>query len=489
MRTQASDPWLVHVLLLAALAVAMYANSLGNGFVGDDRDQLLRNPVVTGHDLGAAFGSGVWAFRGAQTNYYRPAQFVVYIVLHGLFGPHAFGFHLFFVLLHAANTILVYFLTARLSGRARTALAAAALFAVHPIHTEVVDWIASLPDLMVTALAVFGVWSFARQGGSPRGRQIVCHGALYLAALLTKETGVMLLPLYLAYDRVLLRRPWRRNAALYGGMMGVLAVYLAGRWMALGGLAPGQQTFHRLTPLEFGLSAVVITAQYLGRLIFPGDLNYFHVFHVTGGLTPGLAIAAVALMAVAAAGFARPTAPVVRYGILWIALTLLPALNLTGVGQNVFAERYLYLPSVGFCWIAGLAWDWCAGRRARAAWAVGISILCAAAWQTMARNPDWRDDYTLLRVTVAQSPDAGILHNNLAGAYVDRDDLEHALTEEREAVRLEPRSAPFHKNLGLLLMAHDPRAAIAEFEEALRLQPGDASLPELLREARAAANR
>lgn len=476
-------------MLLALAAVAVYANSLGNGFVGDDKQQLLQNPVVAGHQFGAALGSGVWAFRGVQGNYYRPLQFLVYILLHGLFGFRPFGFHLFFVLLHAANTVLVYLLADRLAMRPRTAAVAAFLFAVHPIHTEVVDWVASLPDLLVTATVVLGVWTFARRKGAPRGRQIAGHCALYLAALSSKETGVVLLPLYAGFEWILLGRRWRElraNARLYGAMAGTLALYLGARWMALGGLAPAQQTFYRLSPPEFAASAVVIAAQYFGRLVWPGDLNYFHVFHPTTGITPAFLISLAALAGLAVAASRRETPRLASFAVFWMALAMAPALNLTGVGQNVFAERYLYLPSVGFACLAALAWEWCDSRQPRLAIAAGVLVVCAAAWQTMARNPDWHDDFRLLSVTVRQSPSSGILHNNLAGAYVDRDELDGALAEERLAVRFEPRAAPFHKNLGLLLMARDPRAAILEFEEAQALDPADGSLGGLLREARAA---
>jgi tetratricopeptide (TPR) repeat protein len=474
---------------LALLAFVVYANSLSNGFVGDDKDQLIGNALVSSHRVAAAFGSGVWAFRGVQGNYYRPLQFVVYIVLHGLFGYEAAPFHLLMILLHVGNTLLVYLLSMRLTGRARIAVAAGALFAIHPIHTEAVDWIASLPDLMLTGIVTAAVWWFARHDAAPRGLRIAGHGALYLAALLTKETGVMLLPLYVAFELVFLRRPLRdlrRNAALYASMAAALAIYLAMRWSALGGLAPAQQTFHHLTPVEFASSAVVTAAQYVGTLVLPLGLNYFHVFHATGGITIALLLSAAVLAIVAVLAIRRTTPPAISYGILWIALALAPALNLTGVGQNVFAERYLCLPSVGYAWVAAIAWDWWAARQASLAWAAGLAILCAGAWQTMARNQDWRDDFTLLQVTLAQSPEAGILHNNMAGAYIDRNDPERALYEERLAVKYEPRSAPFHKNLGLILMARDPRAALAEFEEALRLQPNDAQLRGLLEQVRAA---
>ncbi len=472
-------------------AIVVYGNSLANGFVADDKDQLLQNPVVSGHQIAAAFRSGVWAFRGAHGNYYRPLQFLVYMLVHAMVGFQATAFHLLLVLLHALNTALVYALASRITSRPRAALAAALLFAVHPIHTEVVDWIASLPDLLLTSLVVAGVLWFARREGAPRGGEIAGHCALFLAALATKETGAMLLPLYAAYERIVLRRPLaelKRNAGLYGGMGAALGVYLVLRWNALGGLAPGQQTFHHLSPVEFALSAVVILAQYLGRLLAPGELNFFHMFHATAGVDTAFLLALAAVAAVVVLALWRSTPAAVMFGIVWIGLTLAPALNLTGVGQNVFAERYLYLPSVGFCWIAGMAWAWCAERRRMAAAATGIALLCACAWQTWARNPDWHDDLSLFQKTAAQSPEAGIVHNNLAGALMDRDQFDKALVEERLAVRYEPRAEPFHKNLGLLLMMQKPpRAAeaVEEFEEALRLQPSDRQVRELLQEVRA----
>jgi hypothetical protein len=486
-------PWLGPVLLLVVLAFGVYANSLANGFVGDDEQQLLQNPVVSGHRLAAAFTSGVWAFRGAKGNYYRPLQFVFYALMHAIFGFQALGFHLAMVVLHAANTVLVYFLAMRLAARPRMAWAAGAVFALHPIHTEAVDWIAALPDVMTCTIVLLAVWRFARAGGAARGWETAAHCALYLAALLTKETGVMLLPLYLGMERICLARPvreMRNNLALYGAMLATLAGYAVLRWAALGGLAPAQQTFHQLTPWEFMLSAVVTAAQYAGKLILPTGLNYFHIFQATRSITPAFLISLAILAAMGIAACYRAIPSTVRYGIFWMAITLAPAMNLTGVGQNVFAERYLYLPSVGLAWIAGLVWERWEARQARLAWVAGVAILCAGGWQSMARNDDWRDNFTLLRKTVAQSPGAGILHNNLAGAYLARKDLDHALEQERLAAKLEPLSQPFHKNLGLLLMmARDPRAAIPEFEEALRLQPGAADVQGLLEEARAAAAR
>jgi protein O-mannosyl-transferase len=468
--------WTPYALGLAAAAIAVYANAIPNGFVGDDQWQLLKNPLVTDPArIPQILGSSVWSFIGVKGNYYRPLQFLLYLLLYECVGFRAGAFHLFSVLLHAANTILVYLLGRRLASQ-RVALAAAALFAVHPIHTEVVDWIAAVPDLALTAVALGGVLLLARQDGAPRGRQILGHCGLYLLVLTTKETGAMLPALYAGFGFFCLGRRWselRTNGRLYAAMAATFGIYLAMRVYALGSLAPGQHSFFHLGTAEFALSAVAIAGQYLGALLLPVNLNYFHIFHPTESITAGFLVAAAALAA-AAAVFLRSRTPLISYGILWMAAALAPVLNLTGVGQNVFAERYLYLPSAGFCWIAGWAWDWLAQRRLPWAKAAAAAVLLACAGEAAARNREWRDDFTLLQVTVRQSPTSGWVHDTLAGSYVERNAFDKALEHERLAVRYEPDWAVFRRKLGYLLLARDRRAALAEFRKEVELEPRSA---------------
>jgi len=463
---------------LVLIAVAVYANSLSNGFVTDDKLQLLGNPLVTDiHKLPQVFGSGVWSFLGYRGNYYRPVQFLLYALLYWVFGPHALGFHCFLVMLHAANTALVYALARRLFDRSMPAAAwiSAAVFAVHPIHTEAVDWIAALPDVLLTTLSLAGLLAFVRQNGRPNRLQAAGHCGLYLLALLTKETGVMLLPLYAGCQWILQGKAaaaMRRGAGLYAGMATCLMIYLVLRIHALGALAPAQQAFLNLSPAALAMSAAVIAASYLVSLVWPAGLNFFHIFHATSQATPQLVLALAVLAAVAWVAFRqRVRRPMVAYGIFWIALTIAPALNLAGVGQNVFAERYLYLPSVGFVWLAGMAWAWLRTAAPPVAWPAAAAILLACSVAAMARNADWKDDFTLLQATLKQSPESGYLHNLMAGVWIERDQFRRALDEQQLAVRYEPRSVTFRKNLGNILLGMDAAAAAREFEMVTRLQP------------------
>jgi tetratricopeptide (TPR) repeat protein len=457
---------------LGLAAFAVYANSLANGFITDDQFQILQSPVVTGaQSLASAFGAGVWSFLGYRGNYFRPLQFVVYGLMYRAFGPSAPAFHLLMAVLHAVNTALVYCLARRLlAGRILAApWIAAALFAVHPIHTEAVDWIAALPDVLATTFALAGLCAFAAQEAAPNAWQAAGHCAVYLAALLSKETGIMLLPLYAAYQWL---RGGRRNGAMYAGMLGVLALYLAMRVHALGGVAPAQQSFFHLGAAEFVMSAAVLAARYLAALMWPANLNFFHVFHATTGVSRELAIALFALAIIAWSAWRfRQREPLAVFAVFWMAAAIAPALNIPGVGQNVFAERYLYLPSVGFALLAGLGWSRLASARPKWARPAAAAILLVFSVESLVRNRDWKDDFTLLQVTLRQSPDSGYLHNLMAGVWVHRDQFQKALEEQKLAVRYEPRAPVYRKNLGNILLGTDPAAAAREFAAVLALQP------------------
>jgi hypothetical protein len=140
----------ISILGLMLLATLPYLNSLGGSFVYDDQQQIVDNPYVHSFRyLGRIFGSTVWTFQGAQgvTNYYRPMMTFAYLVCYKLFGSIPFGFHLLNLTLHVGVVLLIYALTEQLFADRLISLVAASLFAVHPIHTESVTWIAGVTDL------------------------------------------------------------------------------------------------------------------------------------------------------------------------------------------------------------------------------------------------------------------------------------------------------------------------------------------------------
>jgi Flp pilus assembly protein TadD len=250
------------------------------------------------------------------------------------------------------------------------------------------------------------------------------------------------------------------------------------------GAAAHNTGLHQLTPREILLSALALMGQYLSKLLWPAHLSAFYGFQASTRLFEVRVLAGIGALAFCAVVFValwkrvRPAS----FGILWLLVTLGPVLNARWMGVYVFAERYLYLPSVGFClvvgWAAAALWRAAAGRQA--AWrAVAVTAACFLATlcvlRIVTRVPDWRDDVTLFTETLSDDPNDYRLHDALGQAYWIRGESEGAEREWRETLRLEPSSVQTLDSLGALY-AQQQRfdQAMPPLEQALRLNPNDA---------------
>ena len=434
-------------VVLGLLAFAVYANSLANGFVVDDNGQILRNPLVTDyHRIPEIFSEDVWSFShpelGAQSNYYRPVHTLLSMALYYIAGFNAFFFHLAMVLINVANTLLVFriaqYFFRRLPQPRIVAMIAAALFAVHPIHDEAVAWIAVMPDVFITMLALTMLALFIHHEASPRGLQLLPYAPIFLVAMLTKETSATILPLLAAFEWICLGRSVRdilKNIAFYALLVATFCVYLAMRLHALGSLAPAQGGHFSIHGAQLALSMIVLMGQYFWRLLVPTNLNYFHVFEPTRSVNLAVIVSALAIIGVVAAIFKlRRTQPLIAYGLFFIVVPLLPVMNINGVGENVFTERYLYLPSVGFVWIAALAWEWLYERNRNAAWTVFTVVAVLGSYMAIVRTADWRSDFTINMVTAQQSPQVAVVHLNLGAFLGQQGHIAEGIAECRKAI-------------------------------------------------------
>jgi protein O-mannosyl-transferase len=484
-------------LLLILLASLPYLNALANSFVYDDRQQILENPYIHSFRyLGRIFGSTVWTFEGAQgvTNYYRPLMTFAYLIGYTIFGRLPFGFHLMNLVLHVAVVLLLFVVTEHLFQDRLLSVITSGLFALHPIHTESVSWIAGITDLelsfsfLLTFLLYLRLADTGRET-APSWLSYVLMLLAYGLALLSKEQALVLPALAIVYEHFY--RPGRATSQFrdkwqrYLPLCLAAAVYIAFRRFALGGFAPA---IWRPTLPWSGvlLSAVALTGGYLGKLIWPAQLTAFYVFHESRGIRDLHVLAGLAGLMACAGLFvwlwrnARP----LSFALLWMGATLAPVLNARWMPAQVFAERYLYLPSVGFCWLIGgaVAKLWrqarsespSAGRAfVRPAIAVGVVVVaCLYAVRTVERNRDWRSDEVLYRRTLEAQPDAQVIHINLGVYYSDRGDWSAAEREWILALGPGQPSAVTLNNLGLLRKNQKRYSEAADlFGQAIRLRP------------------
>ena len=489
--TTASQTNTLAILALLLLALIPYLNSLTGDFVYDDRQQVLDNPYVhSGKYLGEIFGSTVWTFQGAQgiTNYYRPLMSFAYLLCYQLYGPIPFGFHLLNLLLHAAVVLLVFALTRRLLGDRLPAMLAAGLFALHPIHTESVAWIAGITDLELSVFFLLTFLLYLRLGERPGLSSLPVTSLLlaYVLALLSKEQALVLPFLAAAYEHFY--RPERSTTPLptklsrYLPLFGVAAAYVCFRVFVLGGFAPSVSRPDLIWPVTF-LSALALIGQYLWKLIWPLQLSAFYVFHPSQRLGEPAVLAGIAAVTICAALFfwIWRRDRTLSFALLWMAATIAPVLNPRWMPAGVFAERYLYLPSFGFCmliaWTAAAAWRAAssAGRPRLVQQAVPVLFGALAVLygiRTVQRNADWRSDEILYTKTLRQQPDAQIIRTNLGAIYFDRGDLTGA---EREWLASLGPARPYAStlnNLGLLRTRQKRyNEAISYFQRAIGERP------------------
>jgi tetratricopeptide (TPR) repeat protein len=476
--------------LLVLAAVFPYLNIFANGFVYDDNTQVLNNPYLHSFShLREIFSTTVWSYVGAQgvTNYYRPMMTFGYLLCYQFFGPLAYGFHLASMLTHAGVVCLLFVLTLRMTGHRPGAFIAAALFALHPIHTESVAWIAAVTDLQLTFFYLLTFWCFVRVAGPGGGREARMQLAMtgsFVLTLLSKEQALTLPVLAAAYEHFVREdgqaTTWKQKFGRYYLLWMLAAAYLFFRVRFFGALAPVLQ----ISDLTWGqtiLSAIALVGQYLWKLLWPAELCAFYVFrrsisHLDPRVLAGFA-ALLALTILFVVLWKRSRLAV--FAILWMMMTLAPVLNPRWMAANVFTERYLYLPSVGFCWL--VAWGWVRlweataeglALRRKALAAVLLLMAVAYAVRVITRNRNWSDDVTLYAKTLEVSPDAYHIRNNLGTVLWKQGRVDEAEREWKAALAFSPRSAIVLNNLGLV-RAHQKRyeEAVDYYQRAMRLKP------------------
>ena len=430
-------PW---VAPLAALAGALaYGATLGYGFVWDDAATVVLNTHITSlARLPALFTEHAFAGAGdalaGVTRYYRPLWTSSLAIDHALWGARAAGYHLTNVLLHAATcAALARALLAR-TGVAIAAMAGAVLFALHPVHVEAAAWVSGRNELLLALGVVLAdlAWQHVRRGGGARA--VAATAGATLAALLSKETAVVV-PLLLACDE------WRRRAPRWGAWAIVTAVTAAFVVLRLAWMPAPEDPLPLATRV---LSAPWLVVQYLRLLFVPMPLHVYHwVTPVESPLSPAFwgPLAALAVYGWLVVWTARRDRTL-AFGLAWIVVALLPVSGILGWPRpSPLAERYLLLPSVGWAIVvAALAARAAASPRRivrDGVLALGVGLAVAFAAGTALQLPVWRDDLVLLQRITRDAPAWTNGRAALARVYAKAGRWDDAVAEFRVAADLE----------------------------------------------------
>lgn len=459
-----------HLALVVAAVLIVYANALPNAFVWDDAFLVVANPAIKRWDaLPRLFVSDLFP-NGTSSGYYRPLQALTYALDYRLFGPSPAGFRLGNMVLHAAAAALLHLVALRLTGSARIALAAALLFAVHPLHVEAVTYVSGRSDPLSAVFVLLAVLGFLRRDR----RGYVGSVAAFSAALLAREAALVVPLLLVVVDRLGPPRPPRplRDYVPYAA---VVAAYLALRAVSVdAGATPANAAVPLLLRL---LTTAEVVWRYLAIVLVPRGLHMERtVAPVATPIDPLAWLAVAGLVAVAATAWRfRRTAVPVTLGVAWFLVALVPVANVVPLA-TFMAEHWLYVPLMGLALVAGTGVDRLArAAGARTAWLVlAIAVLTLGAL-TMRRNLDWRDNRTLYTSLLPLAPESLRVRINLAESLQSAGETARARALYEDVVRehpTDPASADAFNNLGnVARAAGDAEGALAAFDRALALRP------------------
>jgi Flp pilus assembly protein TadD len=525
------------------IGFAIHLGAVQNDFIWDD-PIVLKQQLHAFHSLGDIFfpPKGIPQF---GDHYYRPIGVLTYVIDRWLWGDTPLGFHLPVVVFHTVNCLFVFLLGLRLFRGARlgaaAAVAGAALFAAHPIHTESVFWMAGRSDVLATlallpALLVYFKW----KDDTARWRWLVVSALLFAVACFSKETGLSLLFVVVAADMLGIggremdadpatdagaragaaaaqnpprgeerRRaqgkkgrsggaPGRPPASREPGLLARGLRYWQG-WLLLAGVGSVYFMIRSAalasegTPLRAQESSTIVGIEniitalgfYVSKFFVPVRLTAYIPEIPDRGLNLLLGIAGMlaggAILWLGTRRGGKSTA----FLTAWFFATLAPSLSVAffQVSKTPIAERYLYLPSVGLCLLAGylafvrlpaLVPEKTKKMATLLAAAALVAVTTACAAGTVARGRIWRSDFDFWTDVVAKWPDWGLPHLHLGLVYNEqgRDDL----AEQQYKLALETKysddgRAKVCNDLGMLYMGrNDLDGADFYFRKAIELK-------------------
>ncbi|HYL86685.1 MAG TPA: tetratricopeptide repeat protein [Candidatus Angelobacter sp.] len=434
--------------LLFATVMLVYGNALRDGFTMDDELYITSNPQVTSPSLRTAFAPN------QVSNVFRPVTFATFAINWRWSGPQPFSYHLLNLLLHAAVTILFFFVLQAVfspaPGATTIALVAAWLFAVHAIHVEAVTSIVGRSELLAAGF-LLAAWLLHL-----RNRYV---GALlcFALALLSKESAVVFLGLVLVGDYA--RGEWKARLR-YAGIASMTLLYLGVLWRAQGGRF-GQKEIaaldNPLAAIPAGwriLNALRVAWKYVGLQMYPAKLSCDYSFnqipvYLDWRHTLPAAMAAAAAIGAWVWAVRKRRAGLVLAGGIYLAAFATTSNIFTPTG-TILGERLAYLPSAGFCVLVAVGWSWLRERRRTIALGALAAVIAALAIRTIVRNFDWKDNPTLWATAVQAAPGSAKAHSNLSVAYINAGKFDLARKEAQEALRIKPDYPGAIESYGLL---------------------------------------
>ena len=468
---------------LAVVTWVVFAQTLRYDFVNyDDPQYVYQNARISS---GINFANVAWAFSHIHSENWHPLTTITHMLDCQLHGLNAGWHHFTNVLLHCLAVVLLFVALERMTGALWRSAFVSAVFAVHPLHVESVAWIAERKDVLSAFFFMLTLVAYLYYTRSPSvGRYLTVALAVVLGLMskpmLVTLPFVLLLLDYWPLGRFKARRSNTRRRVLQLVLEKIPLIALSAVSSIVTFLAQrGAIGWTEQLPVPARISnALVAYVVYIRQMFWPAGLAVFYPHPESRLPVWEISLALIVLVGITAAAFVfRKQAPYFVTGWLWYLGMLVPVIGLVQVGWQGHADRYTYLPQIGLyiavTWaVADLIRSWRFQRMALGV--AALIVVSALSWRGWLQTSYWRDSETLFTHALAVTSNNDVALNNLGIIFLDKGQLDDAISKLEAAIDLRPENAPAHDNLAkALLKKGQVTEAMVHYRKFLELEPAN----------------
>ena len=473
-RTNRSGQTMGICIALAALSWLVFGQTLWHDFVNyDDPRYVYENTNIT---EGLSISGIVWAFTHIHSMNWHPLTTISHMLDCQLYGLKAGWHHCTNVLLHSIAVMLLFVGLLQMTGAFWRSAFVAAVFAIHPLRVESVAWIAERKDVLSGVFFMLTLLAYLYYVRLPRTGRYLMVVFVFACGLMSKPMlvtlpFVLLLLDYWPLDRI--RGQVSKRVLEKIPLIALSAVSSIATLVAQKGAVGYTE---ELPVLERFNNAVLSYVLYIWQMLSPVNLAVFYphpenrlpLWQISSSFLLLICVTAVAIAL-------RKKRPYLITGWLWYLGTLVPVIGLVQVGWQGRADRYTYLPQIGLY----IAVTW-ALTDLTISWRHRRTILSAAAlltigllsWDAWVQTSYWRDSETLFKHALAVTTNNDVAENNLGIVFLQKGQLDEAISLLKSAVDLRPDNSPAHENLAKALLQKGQVAdALVHYRKLLELQP------------------
>ena len=467
------------ILALVVITAICFLPMLRNGFTNwDDEFYVINNQLLRGPDWTGIFSTPV-------VSNYHPLTIISLAINFGISGTDPSSYMVFNLLLHLANTGLVFYFILQLSsGKNYVAAFTALIFGIHPMHVESVAWVSERKDLLYTLfflLSLIKYWRFLQTEKRPNLN--LCF-LFFLLSLLSKPAAIILPLLLLLLDY------WRGRAFNKKVLIEKIPFLLLALIFAI--ITVNIQSRSAITGFDSHpvwtrfFFANYVSVAYLVRFIIPYPLSAFHPFPSPGSLGLPVLLSPLIMLTLIAIIWVKRKNKLFVFSFLFYLINILLVLQVITVGAALVAERYTYVPYIGVAFFAGMVIDRYVNEyKKRWVWLLAGSLSLIFCFITFQRVKVWENSGTLWSDVLKHYANAVVARNNRANYLIRQASLPemkstqnsillNALDDCNVSIRIKPdhpKAYEYRQNIFIRLGKDS--AAFADADKLIAMQPGN----------------